>query len=47
MYIYKVLKPGNPVLRRCTIKKEMFNKITKYNEYINNSAGILIKYTLL
>ena len=36
MYIYKAPKPGNPVLKRCTIKKEMFNKITKYNEYINN-----------
>ena len=36
MYIYKAPKPGNLVLRHCTINKEMFNKITKYNEYINN-----------
>ena len=36
MYIYKAPKPGNLVLRHCTIKKEVFNKITKYNEYTNN-----------
>ena len=36
IYIYKVPKPGKPVLKRCTIKKEMFNKITKYSEYVNN-----------
>ena len=33
MYIYKAPKSGNPVLRCCTIKKEVFNKITKYNEF--------------
>ena len=36
MYIHKAPKPGNPDLRRCTTKKEMFNKITKYNENVNN-----------
>ena len=36
MYISKAPTPGSPVLRRRTIKKEMFNKITKYNEYVNN-----------
>ena len=36
MYIYKEPKQGIPVLRCCTKKKEVFNKITKYTEYINN-----------